>query len=433
VQSGTTACFAPVLVRGTVSDGTTTPATNLTGALVVALDPSRAPLSTVVATALDGTYELKVRAARDQSGKPVQASMTLRADKQGYQTFPGGIRTALPIDLSSAVLEAGSWVISGPLTALQLLPLAGGGTAFLHGSVTAPPPGAGTLVVAEPAPGGTGPHTGFTGLADEAGNYTIFNLMAGASYVVSAYTKGVNYLPATTPVLVAGDNSLPKLQLGGGAGAVVSGNLIFNNGASSMIQASLVVESTYVPNLDRGESPPGLTVDADASGYTFSGVPDGKYIVLAPFGLHGDVRDISGGGNTAAPQVTIQGGAIQGTPPSFKIIPAVDLLTIGGTAVSATPATVNTATPMFAWQKSNVDSSSATYRVLVIDSFGNQVWLNDMAAMTSDSVTYGGLPLAAAMVYQLRILAIKEAMPVPANFTQQSQTQDLAGVFAYQP
>jgi hypothetical protein len=433
VQSGTPACFAPVLVRGAVSDGTTTPAKNLAGALVVALDPSRAPLSTVVATAVNGTYELKVRAARDQTGKPVQASMTLRADQQGYQTFPGGIRSALPIELSSAVLESGSWVISGPLTALQLLPLSGAGTAFLHGSVTAPPPGAGTLVVVEPAPGGTGPQTGFSGLADRNGNYTIFNLTAGTSYVVTAYVKGANYVPATTPALVAGDNAVPKLQLGSGAGAVVSGGLIFNNGATSMIQAALVVESTYVPNLDRGESPPGLTVDADASGYTFSGVPDGKYIVLAPFGLHGDVRDISGGGNTAAPQVTIQGGAVQGTPPGFKIIPAVDLLTIGGIAVSATPATVNTATPVFAWQKSNVDSSSATYRVLVFDSFGNQVWLNDMATMTSDSVTYGGTPLEAGMVYQLRILAIKDATPVPSNFMQQSQTQDLAGVFEYQP
>jgi hypothetical protein len=433
VQNGMPSCFGPVLVRGTVSDPTTTPSTNLNDARVVALDPSRAPISTSVATAVDGTYELKVRAARDQSGKPVQASVTLRADKQGYQTFPGGIRPALPIDLSGAMLENGSWVVSGPLTAVQLLPLAGAGTAFIHGSVAAPPPGAGTLVVAEPAPGGAGPQTGLTGLADKAGDYTIFNLKAGTSYVVTAYAKGANYVPATTPALAAGENALSKLQLGSGAGAVVSGGLIFNNGASSMIQAALVVESTYVPNLDRGESPPGLTVDAGAGGYMFSGVPDGRYIVLAPFGLHGDVRDVSGGGNTAAPQVTIQGGTIQGAPPNFKIIPAVDLLTIGGMAVGATPEVVNTSTPDFAWQKTSVDSSTGTYRVLVFDSFGNQVWLNDVAPMKSNSVTYGGMPLKAGMVYQLRILAIKDTMPIPAAFTQQSQTQDLAGVFAYQP
>jgi len=433
VQSGMPACFAPVLVRGTVSDPTTTPTTKLNGARVVALDPSRSPLSTVVATAADGAYELKVRAARDATGKPVQASMTLRADQQGYQTFPGGVRPALPIELSSAMLDGGSWVVSGPLTDVQLLPISGAGTAFIHGSVAVPPTGAGTLVVAEPAPGGTGPQTGFAGIADKDGNYVVFNLLAGTSYVVTAYARGANYVPVTTAALVAGDNAVSTLALGSGNGAVVSGGLIFNNGASSMIQAALVVESTYVPNLDRGESPPGLTVDAGAGGYTFNGVPDGKYVILAPFGLHGDVRDISGGGNTAEPHVTIQGGAVQGTPPNFKIIPAVDLRTIGGIEVSATPAIVSAAAPVFTWGKTSVDSSADTYRVLVFDSFGNQVWLNDLAAMTTNSVTYGGMPLQVGMVYQLRILAIKDSMPVPVKFTQLSQTQDLAGVFTYLP
>jgi hypothetical protein len=200
-----------------------------------------------------------------------------------------------------------------------------------------------------------------------------------------------------------------------------------------MIQAALVVESTYVPTLDRGEVPPGLTVAAGGNGYTFSGVPDGKYVVLAPFGLDGDVRDISGNGNTAAPEVTIHGGAVQGTPPSFKIIPAVDLLTIGGVTVNATPATVNTATPDFTWQKTSVDSSAGSYRVLVFNSFGDQVWQSDVAATSMESLTYGGMQLKPGMVYQVRILAIKEGLPVPTRFTQLSQTQDLAGVCTYQP
>jgi hypothetical protein len=433
VPNGMPACFAPVLVRGTVSDPTTTPATTLDEARVVALDPSRAPLSTVVATANGGAYELKVRAARDATGKPVQADITLRSDKQGYQTFPGGVRTALPIDVSTATLDNESWVVSGTLTALQLLPLTGGGAAYIHGSVAAPPSGSGTLVVAEPAPGGAGPQTGFTGISDKDGNYAIFNLNPGMQYVVTAYTKGANYVPATTAMLGSGDNAVSALELANGTGAAVSGGLIFNNGASSNIQAALVVEATFVPNLDRGEAPPGLTVDAGAGGYMFAGVPDGKYIVLAPFGLHGDVRDVSGGGNTAAPQVTIQGGALQGTPPSFKIIPAVDLRTIGGISVSATTTIVNSATPTFAWQKSSVDSSASAYRVLVFDSFGNQVWSTDEAAMTSNSVTYAGTTLQVGMTYQLRILAIKEALPIPAKFTQLSQTEDLAGVFTYEP
>ena len=435
VQNGAPACFSPVFVSGTVSDPTTTPATLLNDARVVALDANRAPLSAVAVTANDGktngAYQLKVRATRDSTGKPVQASITLRADKQDYQTFPGGVRTALPIDLSSATLVSGSWIVSGTLTAVQLLPLTGGGTASLHGSVAKPSSGAGALVVAEPAPGGAGPQTGFTGVADESGSYAIFNLAPGTQYVVTAYTKGANYVPVTTAALVAGDNAVATLALGSGTGAPLSGGLIFNNGASSNIQVTLVVQSTYVTNLDRGETPPGLTVDAAGGAYTFSGVPDGKYVVLAAFGLDGDVRDVSGTGNTAAPLVTIQGGQVVGSPPGFKIIPAVDLLTIGGTPVSATPAVVTTATPTFSWQKGSVDSSAATYRVLVFDSFGNQIWSHDMAAPATNSVTYAGTALQAGMTYQLRILAIKDSMPLGTTFVQLSETEDVAGVFTY--
>lgn len=440
VQSGTPACFTPVIVRGQVSDPTTSPVTYLDDARVVALDANRAPLSTVAVSAsnaTDGGYELKVRAARDASGKPMQAYVTLRADRQDYQTFPGGVRVALPVDLSAATFDGTQWVVSGPLTAVQLLPLATRGASWIHGTAAAAPSGEGILVVAEPAPGGAGPGTGLTGIADEAGNYAIFNLAPGAQYVVTAYAKGVNYLPVPTPALVPGDNAVPALALGSGAGATLAGGLIFNNSATSNVQVTLVEQSTYLPSLDRGETPPGLTVNGDASGYTFTGVPDGKYVVLAAFGLDGDVRSVSGTGNTAPPEVTIAGGAVQGTPPSFKIVPAVDLLTIGGANVTATPAVVSTATPAFTWRKGSVDSSAATYRVEVFDTFGNPAWSLDMPATQTDSATYDSdgraTPLQPGMTYQLRILAIKEAMPVPAAFTQLSQTEDLAGVFTYQP
>ena len=431
VQNGAPACFSPVVVSGTVSNPTVNPPALLNGARVVALDANRAPVSAVAVTAndgkTDGAYQLNVRATRDATGKPVQSSVTLRADMQGYQTFPGGVRTALPIDLSSATLTNGTWIVSGPLTAVQLLPLTGGGAAFIHGMVAKPSAGAGTLVVAEPVGGGAG----FTGIADDAGSYAIYNLAVGKQYVVTAYAKGVNYVPVTTVALVAGDNAVSTLALGSGTGAAVSGGLIFNNGASSSIQVTLVVESTYDANLDRGETPPGLTVDAGASSYAFSGVPDGSYRVLAAFGLDGDVRDVSGTGNTASPLVTIQGGQVVGSPPGFKIIPAVDLLTIGGTTVGATPTVVKTATPTFTWQKGSVDSSAATYRVLVFDSFGNQVYQHDIPAAQSIQDTYAGTPLQAGMTYQLRILAIKDSMPLGTTFVQLSETEDVAGVFTY--
>lgn len=430
VLNGAPACFAPVLLRGTIS-APGTPATGLDGARVVALDANRAPASTVAVSAADGAYELKVRAARDASGKPAQGTVTLRADRQGYQTFPGGPRTALPIDLSGATLVGSSWVLSNTLTDALLLPLQDGGTAFIHGVV--PVTGVGALVVAEPVPGGAGSQTGVTGVADGKGNYAIFNLTAGQAYVVTAYAKGANYAPETTGALAAGDNAVVALQRAGGAGAPLAGGLIFNNGASTDIQVTLVVESTYVPSLDRGESPPGLTVQGGSAGYAFTGVSDGRYRVLAAFGADGDVRAESGTGNTQSPEVVVLGGVVQGTPPGFKIIPAVDLRTIDGAAVSVTPAVVTSATPAFAWMKGSVDSSAQSYRVLVFDAFGNQVWGSDVAAAQSHSLTYGGPALEAGMTYQLRILAIKEALPVPATFTQLSQTEDVLGVFTYLP
>jgi hypothetical protein len=443
VGDGKPACFAPVVVQGTVADIAS--GALLNGARVVALDANRAPLSTVAVTAgtgeSAGAYDLEVRATRDATGKPAQAFMTLRADAQGYQTFPGGVRTALPTDLASATLDSATqtWRITSlatPLTTLKLVPLTSGGTALVHGSVARPPSGAGALVVAEPAGGGAGAQTGLTGVADEDGNYAIFNLASGTQYVVSAYTKGANYIPVTTVSLAAGDNAVAALALGGGSTASFDGGLIFNNGATSPVSVTLTVESTYVSSLDRGESPPGLTVTSGASGYSFTGVPDGKYRVLAAFDVDGDVRNISGTGNTASPLVTIEAGAVVGgasSAPSFKIIPAVHLLTIGGTSVSATPAVATVATPIFTWQKGSVDSSAATYRVLVFDSLGNEAWSEDIAAVSSHSIPYAGQPLVAGMYYQLRILAIKEGISVPSEFTQLSQTEDLLGVFIYQP
>jgi hypothetical protein len=416
-----------VLVRGMVSDLASAAA--LGNARVIALDPSKAPNSTLAVTASNGTYEIDLdRAPRDANGKPVQSFITLRSDRAGYATFPGGTRVALPIDVSSAVQDGDRWVVSGTLTNLKLLALVGAGAASLHGNVG----GANALVVAEPASGAVG--VVGTGYPDANGDYVIENLTPGIVYVVQAYTKGANYTPVTTAALAAGDNAAGQLALASGAGASFTGNLIFNNGANTAIQVTLVVQSTFNVNLDRGESPPGLTVDGGSGGYTFDGVPDGHYVVLAPFGLTGDVRDISGGGNTAAPQITITAGAIVGSPPGFKIIPAVDLLTIGGVTVSGTPATVTTATPDFTWMTTNVDSSSATYRVLVFDAFGTQIWQHDQAATaSSNSITYASTTaLVVGMTYQLRILAIKETNPT-TSFTQDSQTEDVKGVFIYQP
>lgn len=278
VQNAAPACFSPVLLRGGVSDPTTAPATLLNGARVVALDSNRAPMSTVATSANNGTsdgqYELQVRAARDASGKPLQTFVTLNAAAQGYATFPSGIRPALPIDLSKAVSNGANWVVDGTVTGaatdIELLPAANASaTAQIHGSVTGGPSGSGVLVVAVPVGGGAG----VSGIADGSGNFVVFNLLPGTTYVVTAYVKGANYTPVTTAALAAGDNAVAALGVAAGAGAAFSGNLIPNNNPNPNFQVTLVPDSTYVVTLDRGDSVPGLTVDVAGWGTRSQGSP----------------------------------------------------------------------------------------------------------------------------------------------------------------
>jgi hypothetical protein len=325
---------------------------------------------------------------------------------------------------------------SAGLTAIELLPRAGSGFAAVHGTVARPPSGLAPLVVAEPVSGGRAT----TAIADLDGSFTIFNLAPDASYAVTAYAQGVNYAGVVTGLLDPGTNTtLAALPVTGTAGVSIAGNLIFNNGANPPIQVTLVVESTYLTTLDRGESPPGLTVNVGpgAGGYAVSGVPNGTFRVLAAFGHDGNVRDVSGGGNTESPRVTVSGGVLQGSPPGFKIIPAVDLRQIGGVPVGLDPIAVvtTTSTPQFRWVRTSVDSSSKTYRVLVLDVFGNTVWSSDV---TSDApLTYAGPALSAGRPYQLRVLALAqtpaELLADPTTVTQDSQTEDVVGVFMLRP
>jgi Carboxypeptidase regulatory-like domain len=415
------ACFDPVVVRGKVFDLATQVA--LPGARLVALDANRAPVSAVVTSAQDGTYQLDVPSQRKADGTPLAAAVTLRADAKAYQSFPGGVRLALPIDVSGATHAGGAWTVQSSLTEVGLIKLpAGAGTAALHGKVALPSDHGGVLVVAET---GT-PAKGTTAIADRSGAYAIFNLAPG-DYTVTAYAHSENFAPATV-TLAAGQDAAVDLAIANGTTATVGGGLIFNSGAITPTSVSLVVKSTYSSSLDRGEAPPGLVAAVPTgSTYSFTGVPDGAYVALAAFGIDGDVRDVSGVGNTAAVDVVVQAGAVVGggTLAQFKLVGAIDLTTIDGVAVDDSGKTIalTSANPAFVWVKAPSYSSAATYAVDVFDAFGNDIWNVTTTAVNSNTVTYAGPTLARGMYYQLRIRARDGAA------TQISQTEDLKGVF----
>ncbi len=429
VVGGAPACVAPVVVKGQVTNLAT--GAVVSGARVVALDANRAPASVVATTDVNGNYSIRVPSPRTGDGAPTTA-VTLRADARDYQSFPGGVRPSLPIDLAAGTLSGDQWVVQSALTNVGLIHLPDTTNLLsISGTVALPPSRVGVLVVAEPTAGGRG----HTAIADTDGSYTIFNLPAsaspGADYTVSAYGEGVNYAPGTATLIAGGSDATVNLAIANTATATIASGLIFNSGAGTPTSVALVVASTYDAALDRGESPPGLVAHVPSgSTYAIAGVPDGTYIALAAFEIDGDVRDVSGVGNTAPVQVVVQSGALVGSLGQFKLVGAIDLQSIDGVAVgnSGAPIQLTSATPTFMWVKAPSYSSADTYETEVLDAFGTTVFTQSQSGSGGNtfSATYAGTPLTTRMYYQLRIKAVATGTNVL------SQTEDLQGVF-YMP
>jgi hypothetical protein len=426
VENGAPACFAPVVLRGTVTDLTTLGA--VAGARVVALDANRAPASAVAVSGQDGSYALTIPSRRRADGTPSSGAVTLRADARAYQTFPAGVRFAVPIDLATATNVDGTFTLETSLTEVGLIRLPdGAGTGSIQGTVATPADRSGVLIVAE-----TGA-SGASAVADLDGDFAIFNLDPG-EYTVKAYARGQNYAPAPV-TLAAGQDAQVSLDISGPATATVSGSVqTVNPGQGSATSIILIVESTFDPVLVRGDAPPGLRapdpgLDPDVTGaFSISGVPDGNYVALAAYENDFLVRDpdlcISG---TQIAHVSVQSGALASTAPSFKVTGSLDVMAPGASG----PEEVPTATPTFSW---NDDSSEDSYDVAVYDSFGNVVWQVTIPGVSGSApqLTYGqtagvtttvpALPLEPGMYYQFRATSSKQGCSL-------SQTEDLKGVF----
>lgn len=426
VQGGETVCADPVEVQGVVFDLATGSASGgILGARVVPLDVNGAPVGTAATTGPGGAYKVRVPAIRDAAGKPVAGAVTLRADAEGYATFPSGIRSAVPIDLSTAAAGNGVWTVDSTLTDVGLVDDPEAGTASLHGTV-AGVSAVGALVVAEPT--GVVGGVGRTGVADSSGSYAIFNLPAG-SWTVKAYAKGLNHAAADAANLAENEDRALDLATRAVAPAVVTGSIQRtgqNQPTTLETSVILVVQSTYDLLLDRGESPPGLIVpDLTASSYSLAGVPDGTYVALAAFGNDGYVRDVSGIGGTDPIVVTVADGAMTSAPGGFKITGPVDLVGITpATGTEGAATLTNLLTPTFDWDDY---SSAAEYEVIVFDALGTPVWTPGRFPSATTAVVYAGDALLPGMTYQVRISAFD------TGGAQISRTEDLKGVFTYRP
>lgn len=466
VSGGSPACFDPVYVSGRVYDLAT--GAGLGGARVVALDVDGAPASRIGTSApatdpVPGAYALPVPMTRNGDGSPVAASFTLRADRAGYETFPSGLRVALPVSTAGAVHAGGRWTISTGQTNLGLAALAAAPAGRIDGTVALPASGAGVLLVAEE----TTTHAGLTAVPGSDGAFSIFNVPDG-TYEVRAFAQGVNFAPVT--VTVTGGAAAPAsaaLVATAAATATVSGSVNFvSSRAWDATSVLLVVASTYDAVRVRGAAPPGLKASGISSTWTISGIPDGHYRVLAGFETDYLVRDPSDIGGTAVLEFQVQGGvpklmggASAANLASFKITGAVRLTApLRGTdgscfamvaaalpadpaGLASGPCTTSSSAQLITWEGY---ASQDFYEVTVIDDLGAVAW-RARVLKGAIATTYGAaagvnnvqatLSAPAALVsgrtYQVKVAA-KNDPKTPGGVEETlSTSEDLLGVFTY--
>lgn len=421
-------CFPPVQLEGKVFDLAT--GSGIEKAEVTALDANGAPVGAFAVSGAGGAYTLKVPSTRtDEKGAFVPKKLTLRASAANYATFPSGVRVSLPIDTAAAARtdENKPFVLKGGLSDIGLSPLPDGerGWPSISGTVQVSADQKGVLVIAE-----TGGNTGISAVADRDGAFHIFNVAPG-SYQVRAYSRGYNYTPVEVSLDAGQDKKDVKLLKSEAPTATLSGRIDLVAGANlAGTSVVMVVESTFNTALVRGEVPPGLRApelgeppNLGTGPYSISGVPDGKYVVLAAFENDGNVRDpdpnIAG---TQIQHLEVQNG-VASLEPSFKVTGAMQIVSPGGgdalDEVSGTPS--------FSWKPY---SSARSYEIEVFDALGTLVWEKRDVSDVKDAsgnivVPYGGPALVSGRIYQFRAYA-------KGNLGNRiSLTEDLRGLFLY--
>lgn len=428
VRDGDPACFDPVVVRGRVADGSES--TAIAGASIVVLDANGSAIAGPVSSNTSGDYSVTVPTERDAEGAILPTKVTLRVDASGYVAFPTPPRFALPIELSTAVSTDGSLIVDDPTTDVSLfalpetLPPTTYGT--IRGSIDGPYV-AGALVVAEQ---GAPASAVATAIVDGDGNYVLFNVPTGATTTVTAYAAGVHVTAATTTVPGEGDELTLVLHADTEGLSTVTGSITTRNAPnfpSTGTSIVLVVESTYLDGVGRGQMPTGLRVGGVSNDFTIEDVPPGRYVVLAAFENDLEVRDpdVSLGGN----DVVVIETTLAGTPVdagSFSVTDALPVISPGAAGLD-----VVTSVTSFQWRD---DSGEDGYEWVLYDSYGIVVSsdLNVPKHTGGATVTYtpAVLTLEAGQIYQFRVKSFADGV---GGREYLSASEDLLGVFQYQP
>ncbi|HVY44666.1 MAG TPA: hypothetical protein VHB21_02260, partial [Minicystis sp.] len=242
---------------------------------------------------------------------------------------------------------------------------------------------------------------------------------AGKGVAVEGYLQGTELSPATADVTAGKTTAGVTLKSKGAAKNSVTGSIdIVNGNGNSVTSVVLAVESTFNETAARGEVPKGLRAENVTNSFTITGVPSGKYVVLAAFENDGLVRDPDVGiGGTSIAHITVPGAIAQ----QFKVTGALDVVSPGANGLETV-----TSTPTLSFAS---DPSADHYEVQVFDALGNPTW-DDASVPAAHgnapvSVPYGGPSLRHGMIYQFRGTSFSKAgNPI-------STTEDLKGVFLF--
>lgn len=411
VMGGEPACFAPIVVRGRVFDSID--GAGVADARIVALDANRTTRSDIAISAADGSYELPVSVTREPDGTPTAEQFTLRADAASYRPFPEAPRVAVSLDPSGAV----DGELRDASTDIALLPRRETASGTVSGRVDHPDAG-GTLVLAVRDDVAVS-----SAIAGRDGEFVLFDVPDGETRI-AGYSAGLRIEAQT--VNVTGAVRDVVLAATAEALATVSGSVqIVNAPGGSSTSVILVPESAFDPERANGDAPPGLRAAPVDGAFAIRGVAPGRYAVLAAFENDRLVRDPDESiGGTLIVYADV-GEADVVLDASFKVTEALVVVAPGATGTS-----VVTEVPVLEWED---DSSEDGYELRVFDAYGDLVFEDlDVPRVTGGDTVQVTLvaDLQVGGVYQFRALSFRES---GGGRTYISATEDLLGVFRYQP
>lgn len=414
-------CFLPVFIAGRVFDIGEIGYPAIEGARVSGMDQKNGEGTEVSITDSTGHYSITLPFTRQRNGMPVPGEVyALRAAAQDYRPYPGAGRVALPILMDTFTLMSDGYYVSSGFLDIGLLPLSeeeqGGFT--ISGALSEK--ASGVLILARCATTPC-PYT----YTDTDGDFTLYNVQPG-DYEIAALKGGMSFTPVAVTVLDADITDLllelvAEPELGSISGQV---NIV-DGGGGLTTSVVMMAEETFLPVFDKGEIVPGLRAPESpqpptiSGAYTITGIPAGRYVVLAAFENDWLVRDPDpgiSGTQILHLEMPATGGVWNISLSNFKVTRAIDIVSPGALG----PEQVDGQNLVFIWKD---DSSETHYNLKLFNAYGEIVWEKTVpraTGVTQLEEPYDGSPLSG--YYQWRVTSLKTGDPI-------STSEDLKGIF----